>query len=358
MSQALDAEQTLCVQRIWPYLGAHNARFRLKEREYGKVVAFISSRFEEIPGSKDLRMAEILNHLSTTPFSNDTKRSGYLDSLREDIPDTQLEVIEEIAEFTLLAWAPLEIVISPNSNHRPRSVLWDSDASLSSMVQPLFESKLTGNHDAPTGGILEQRFNMHLMVDRYNWTVDWTDNLQEHLSLDLHNKHIKVFEHKIYLYNHLRQEPYNFIVQKAVLEEALRTLNLLFPPDDVKTAEYLEAYGRPFHELGWCGHGDKLLELDNYKYWRKEIATLHGQLSQEPRGIQQIWPSRDSRNFRDVVSFWIAGILAVGLALGFGITSTYYAALGYKMAVAQYDLALAQACSTAGANDSLPQYCS
>ncbi|RYP23214.1 hypothetical protein DL767_008897 [Monosporascus sp. MG133] len=167
---------------------------------------------------------------------------------------------------------------------------------------------------------------------------------------------VKVYEHKICMFNH-----HNFSddcpMPGKVLREALEKLNLLFPPNDPETQRYLHpSVVSLFHELGFCGEGNSS-HLGHYRYWQKSLGQLAGELEEEPYGWRQLLPDKNLGILRESPAFWPTAIVAIVLALGSGITSTCFAAKAYDVAVAQYDLALAQVCSTPGANITLPKYC-
>ncbi|TQV94788.1 hypothetical protein IF1G_06799 [Cordyceps javanica] len=92
-------------------------------------------------------------------------------------------------------------------------------------------------------------------------------------------------------------------------------------------------------------------------YRQRSSALLRDELKKPRRGLRQLAVDADHSNLIDVVTFWVAAIVAISLAIGFGISAFYYAAKSYQMSEAQYNLALAQASATPSANESLPQYC-
>lgn len=140
------------------------------------------------------------------------------------------------------------------------------------------------------------------------------------------------------------------------MTEALDTLNVLFPSDDVATRRYLADEERPFYLLGSCNRED-YRDLAHYRYWRRGLSQLLNVIEEEPSGFRQFMLDREHRNFRDVTTFWLAVVVIIFHTLGFGIVSNVFAARAHQVARMQYNLELAQACSAPGASTSLPQYC-
>ncbi|RYP72904.1 hypothetical protein DL771_003942 [Monosporascus sp. 5C6A] len=111
-------------------------------------------------------------------------------------------------------------------------------------------------------------------------------------------------------------------VPRKVLREALETLNpLFFPPNDPEAQQYQHRQGRPFHELGsavrviaatWAITGTG-----------RSLDQLAGELEKEPYGWRQSIPEKNLGNLRESATVWLTAIVAMVLALGFGITSTY-----------------------------------
>ncbi|KAI0910562.1 hypothetical protein F4823DRAFT_589394 [Ustulina deusta] len=199
------------------------------------------------------------------------------------------------------------------------------------------------------------RLTMSHLIDKYGWAVSWTSDLTEHLTVNSRTKVVKMYEHKICLLHHFEFGHECPIPQEAI-KEALDTLNLLFPSEDVPTQRYLEDEGRPFHLLGSCNREDHR-DLAHYRYWHKGLGRLLSVIDEEPPGLQQFMLDREHRNFREVTTFWLAVVVIIFLTLGFGIISTVFAAKTYQVALMQYNLELAQACSMPGATASLSRYC-
>lgn len=240
------------------------------------------------------------------------------------------------------------------------SLVWHEDVSLRSLMESHFTStplsKAT-SIGSPRVEAVNPMFTMVHLVNYYGFRIYWTSNLAEHLSISWKFKILSIYEHKICLWNHIfcsEDTP----VPGPIYEEALDTLNLLFPFDDAGTKSLLQKEGVNFYSLGLCGR-DRVLDLNKYRHWRAPLKRLVELQSQPPSGLSQLRWNKDGRNALQFATFWIATTVAVLTIVSFvfGILSTIYAKKGYDIAVLQYQLALAQACAAEGAALQLPGFC-
>ncbi|RYP47018.1 hypothetical protein DL768_006878 [Monosporascus sp. mg162] len=208
-----------------------------------------------------------------------------------------------------------------------------------------------------TGTPLEinNRFSMVYLMKNYRWRVLRTNSVIDHLLVDLANKMVKVYKHKICRFNQ-RNFSDDCPIPRKVLREALETRSLLFPPNDPETQQYLHRQDRPFHKLGFCGEGNSS-RLGHYRYWQNSLGQLAGELERETYGWRQLLPDKNLGNLSESATFWLTTIVAIVLALGSDATSTCVAGKAYNVALAQHDLALAQVCFAPGANITLPKHC-
>lgn len=148
------------------------------------------------------------------------------------------------------------------------------------------------------------------------------------------------------------------VLPLPLVEEAIDTLNLLFPFGKKSTKTFLRRHGKSFHGLGKCGRALQY-DIERYQYWRKEIGDLAEVLSQRPRGRAQFILNRDGTNTLEFWTFWTAFLFGILGTIGAttGLYSAVYAKRAFDVGVWQYQLALAQACSALNATDVLPGFC-
>jgi hypothetical protein len=114
--------------------------------------------------------------------------------------------------------------------------------SLEEVVRKQFSESET---EIPGGRLrlqVDPTLTVAYLAENCNLHVEWTSNLAERLHLVRKTRTVKVYQHKICLHNHILQaaasdrEP---LIPLAVLEEAIDTLNLLFPIRDAITKAFL-----------------------------------------------------------------------------------------------------------------------
>ncbi|KAH6691749.1 hypothetical protein F5X68DRAFT_229593 [Plectosphaerella plurivora] len=235
------------------------------------------------------------------------------------------------------------------------------DTQLKSAVTTRLAQRL-GSTRNDYSGRLDSELTASSLVRYHDVKIVWTSILEDHLSFDRNKRILKIFEHKIWARNYLRDTERS-VVPADVLQEVIRTLNLLFPSFKESTKSLLEAHGRleTIYGLGYCGHRGSL-ELADYKYWRAELEELQNLLNEQPRGLKQFWrPDREGRNLMVLALFWISGVMVFILTVVssvFGAMSVAYARVQIRQANDAFDLAVAQACADPDIGKNLPQYCS
>jgi hypothetical protein len=162
---------------------------------------------------------------------------------------------------------------------------------------------------------------------------------------------LSIYQHKICLINH-RKEPEPTIIPAEILDEAIRTLDLLFPFGDTKTEALLEQEkvqlwtNSPFES-------HRATNLNEFTYWRSNLAQLSSLFSGPPETVIQTL--FDTRNISHFATLWVAIFGVFFLTIIFGVLSTVYSIKQYRVAVKSYELALVQACQQT--STSFPGFC-
>lgn len=291
------------------------------------------------------------------------------------------DVVWRCVELAVRLWATLNIRVPANTSCSPTSratpavfpgqvsYLWVDDGPLQAFIVRNFETRaqrgiqVTPSSLAPR---LEPKCTMAYLSQAYDFHPHWTSNLADHLNIDTDSRTVTIYEHKIFLWNHLKstrpRDPRSAppILPQPVLAEAIDTLNLLFPFGDEATEAFLrrEGKGASIYGLGNCTRG-RQLEVSGYEFWRGGVEGIAAVLSQPPRGRAQFLLDGEGTNSREVWTFWTAiafGALAV-IGVATGVYSAVYARKAFDVGVMQYQLALAQACAAGNASDELPDFC-
>ncbi|KAI0012634.1 hypothetical protein F4779DRAFT_16292 [Xylariaceae sp. FL0662B] len=347
-------------RHVWPYLTKED----FLHHNYSSVFEYFMANGRIAPTRRNsldsvgiTEIISIVGHLTTV---NDA-----LSSRENAIICARLKLPDSLPETTVLGCLNIALRMILTLNIRPISHLkdhslsatpstiidWRPDLSLHDSIEAHF---IENNRfiTSMTTGRIDPAISLPYICTYRGFRVFWTSNLAEHLSISWKSRIITVYEHKIFLWNHLGDAK-RTVIPRPILEEAIDTLNLLFPLNDSLTSTYLAQNGKTFLGLGYCTRPrDLSLDLAKFNFWRDRIADLVEIMNEEPRGLKQLALERDGRNMLPFATFWVAIAVAVLtiLSLPFAIVSMRYTIL-------QYDLALAQACSDPDRQNFLPQYC-
>ncbi|KAI1367037.1 hypothetical protein F5Y08DRAFT_102768 [Xylaria arbuscula] len=347
-----DEHARIC-HSIWPNLTKEDYR----QSTYGGIRRYFESQirdFSNRENGNDCAVILPLIRVFTSKEETFCSRSNFIAAARTQLPSSSSEAtIVSYGERALRMMFGLDVRVGykRESGLRYGSYIidWEDGASLSEAIEKHFTSD---NRHVVTGRI-DPALTLAYLCTYRGFKVFWTSNISEHLNISWKSKIVTIYEHKLFLWNHLRNSG-DPIVPRPILEEAIDTLNLLFPLNDHLTKKFLSQNGKDFQGLGYCSRPrDTCLDIGNYNIWRDRIAELVEVMNEEPKGFKQLALEKDGRNFLPFVTFWVAiavAFLAV-LNLPFAIISMNYT-------IKQYELALAQACSEPNARDTLPKYCS
>jgi hypothetical protein len=217
---------------------------------------------------------------------------------------------------------------------------WQNNQTLEALVVSQFSQRRTrmATEDFP----LDDSFTAVNIKKICRLYIRWTDNLIDHLQLkgSRGQRTLSVYRHKICLVNHLK-DPSLVGFSSDILEEAIRTFDLLFPFGDSQTAEFLEAEGVHFYTILGCGQ-PRPIDLGEFQYWRNNLVRLWKLLNGPPESLAQTL--FDTRNISQFATLWVAIVGVFSLTIIFGILATVYSIKQYYLAIASYNLALALAC--------------
>ncbi|KAK0641447.1 hypothetical protein B0T16DRAFT_461510 [Cercophora newfieldiana] len=257
-------------------------------------------------------------------------------------------------------WCMIQVQVS-TSQYLPRSdIVWAEDETLSAVVKQYFDWRKAACPPEPSKHI-DTGISAAQLTHYNGVQIMWTSNLAEHLAWNPRSRVLRVFEHKVWVWNNLRH-PEHAVIPADVLNELMCTLNLLFPLYDAPTRSLLEKHDMigSFYGLGYCGK-DRSFEWNTYRYWRKEIQGLNELLSEPPRGMSQFWkPDRDRRNLLSLALFWLSGVMVLVLTIigsVCGILSVQYSKEQTRLSALQWEFSLALACRDPDTRRDFPEFC-
>lgn len=254
----------------------------------------------------------------------------------------------------------LTVDVSSFKSWRPGLLSWKPTETLSEVIQAHFKNLqheqpfLTPAADYQVDSNLTAKF----LVKYRGYNITWTDNLAAHLTIDWEYRTITIYEHKIYLDNHLKYPTSSLPIPGAVLEEAIDTLNLLFPFQVDSVKHFLAKHKKPFYGLGSCGRPRKL-NISDYCYWRSRISDLSHIVAGPPVGLQQLRLHNKGENLLQFATFWTA--IAVGTftvaSITIGLAALVYGMKQYELGLKQYQVSVYQLCLDPEAERRFPDLC-
>ncbi|KAH9866166.1 hypothetical protein J1614_008731 [Plenodomus biglobosus] len=255
------------------------------------------------------------------------------------IPEHVVRSLELAARLWLgINIASKSLSVGPNYPRDSR-IEWPADRTLAEVISNQFSNKPCWA--AIDEFALDESFTAVNLRNICRLHIQWTHNLADHLRLKGLRGHrsLYIYRHKILLVNHLK-DPNPTVIESTVLDEAIRTLDLLFPFGDSKTAEFLEAEGMHFYSIS--SGSPRPYDLGDFVHWRNNLAQLLRLLHGPPETVTQTLT--DTRNISQFATLWVAIFGVFALTIVFGILATVYSIKSYHVALDSYDLALTAAC--------------
>jgi hypothetical protein len=355
---ASEGEKISALQKLWPGIEKQQYQddqwtrfFQYMDLELAKL-RDNRSLFSIADRSEVLQLIEILRLNESHPKETLSK----MVVPRESKDQAELGAIHRSLELAARLWLTINVdsfqLTSYLAYIQSKSISWQDGDSLGGTISAYFKPKPVPTREGRIRPIL----TMAYLEARHGFQVRWTHNLAEHLTIDWRCRTVTVYEHLICLWNHLESGGLQVIPRK-ILEEAIDTLNLLFPSESKETQDYLRKHGRTFWKLGYC-KGKRALEVCRYFYWRDNVQQLMDVIEEPTTGFQQFRLDKDRKNMLEFATFWTAAVVAflTVLSIVFGTVATVYTIKQYTIAAATYNLQLAQTCATQGTF--LSQYCS
>ncbi|KAF3808934.1 hypothetical protein GCG54_00011126 [Colletotrichum gloeosporioides] len=238
---------------------------------------------------------------------------------------------------------------------------WQTHTALNDILAAGFS---VDQNSAHCTGVIPPHLTISYLVMHHGYNVNWTSCLHQHLNISPEHRVISIFQHKIWLSAHSGIESQCFL-PPTVIDEALDTLNLLFPLHDAGTKSFLDKQRQTFHNLILCRRTLKS-NLSDYEHWGEQMQQLIRILDEPPVGFRQFLPRRDRPNLIESANFWIAGFVAflAVISFVFGLIAVVYSKQSVEIAKEsleltklQYLLSMAQACSDPNEARLLPTFC-
>lgn len=180
---------------------------------------------------------------------------------------------------------------------------------------------------------LENHFTAVNMYQSNGLRVEWTNCLVDHLSVDLEHRKVRIYYLKQCLHDHMNGRGLvlgvnGSILPKRLLLETIWTLNLLFPPDDRRTTDFLDDQKPPKRFYSEDPHEEKrYLDLNVYTYWRQRLLELRKISKMRSETITQYLHQQNPGERLNLIMTVTAGFI---LALIFGLITSITAIISTK----------------------------
>lgn len=352
------------VKMLWPGISPE----QYKPKDYTRVLEHINTilaTVDRTPNApRPITSDDIIWIIGEVRRLRNVDKAGVVRQIKEKLShkNPSDDAVSRSVDVAASLWVTVTMATQSSEAVAPlRGVIqWDNNQTLAVQLSSGFQTSASTTPAKDAN--LRVELTMATLVSSHDFILDWTSNIAEHLSLNeqpgSRHRVLTVYEHKICLRNHLQFIDETALPQ-SILEEALDTLNLLFPDGHRPTKSLLLEHKKTFYDLATCGRA-RNLDLNKYHYWRGQIEMLNNVLGEVPMGSHQFALEKNGKNALQFATFWIA--IAVGLLtiISFvtGVISAVYAQKAYEVALLQYRLSLAQACSVSDAATQLSSFCS
>lgn len=339
LQSSSELEKFDLVRRIWP--SSHLSVDDFDSEAYINFFQYLGDELEPLYHHQFQFAAETFESTSDLIYTLSDNRSQSLSALLELTGKRFLNVDEAALQRSIELSVRLWLTINVNSatlsvgpiNGYECPVDWPRDDSLENLIHRQF-LKAPDQLNSNVKSRIDPAFTAAYLINICGLRIRWTNTFSDHLRFDRKGQTLAVYKHKICLFNHLKAKG-SCPIPSEVLEEALDTLNLLFPFGDSSTKQLLsrQILGG-FYSLGNCNR-DRTLDLTRYKYWREELSDLIEAFNEPPKSWRQLLI--DSRNMKDWATFWI-GVMVLLLTLvsiPCNIIQTIYTVKAYNVALQQ-----------------------
>jgi hypothetical protein len=346
-TSSLKPERKLAIiNTFWPDLNLQERHYI--EEDYATIFEFWGKTLQSLhPHALKFATQDwdgLLSIVASLRANRTVAKRAIIRDIKKVYLNTSDAAITRSIDLAARLWVGMNICSKSLSvgprNPRDWRIEWQDDQSLNQIIADQFpqRQKKTAFIDIT----FDDSFTAANLKNICRLRIRWTDNLRDHLKLEgpRGQRCLSIYRHKLYLVNHrIGLEP--TIIPADILDEAIRTLDLLFPFGDPKTEALLEGEKVKFWTISPY-ESPRATELDEFKYWRNNLVQLATLFNGPPETVMQTL--FDTRNISQFATLWVAIFGVFFLTIMFGVLSTVYSIKQYRVAVKSYELSLAQAC--------------
>ncbi|KAJ4377208.1 hypothetical protein N0V83_000031 [Neocucurbitaria cava] len=344
------------INTFWPHLKLDEEAYIQEDYSdlFEHIGRVLSSLHQHETKFDDKFLDSLLATLTELTAHRISTKEALVTKIKSKYSDARDDAVARSVELTARLWLGVHVSSRQLSvgpiNPRDTRIEWPNDQPLDQIVAAQFRQRFLRAVDDEYS--LDDSFTVVNLKAICRIHIRWTDNLVDHLKLEGPRGHriLSIYRHKICLVNHLKG-PDPTVIERGVLDEAIRTLDLLFPFGDLKTAEFLKAERVHFHSMP-PSEFSQPINLAEFTYWRNNLSQLLRLLNGPPETIAQTL--LDRRNLSQFATLWVAIFGVFFLTILFGILATVYSIKQYRIAVRSYELALVLACRE---DPTIPGFC-
>jgi hypothetical protein len=276
----------------------------------------------------------IIEQLSANPSWTYTDT---LTKISEDYPGVPLKSVRRSIELAVRLWLTLdihsaEIRVGPESIDR-FPIDWNLSLTLAQLLENQFKRR-TITHSKDNFPRFDRKLTATYLVKTCGIRVQWSDNIATHLDFDLEGLVLTIYRQKASLISQIGSSQ-KIPIPKKMLEEALGTLDLLFPFGNTATKSLLFEKGQPsLYTLGASKtHVD--LDLAHYEYYGDKLEQLLEAFDKTTQTWRQL--AFDRRNKLEWSAFWVTIMVALLtiISIPCNIIQATYSVMAYQAALSQ-----------------------
>lgn len=338
---------------------------------YRILIECVVSTFNDLYNRFGIPTTQSTAALATLIKERTSTRSVVATTVQQHFTNAKITEAPRRAFLSILRlWTMLDVQLEA-PRYSPGIPVWLENEGITDATKRFFDQQVQSEEAQGLPLTIDEALTAANLVQNYRIKIVPTDNLAEHLTIDSTRKRrtLKVFEHKVWVLNHLTF-PDTSPIPFDVLEELMGTFSLLFPNFDRATESLLEGLdmAESFYALGTCAR-DRSLEWSDYKYWRKAVLQLNNVLVNEaPQGARQLLrvDNKDKNSLLNLILFWVSGMVAVlaivstvcgAWAVNLAIRALDVSVQSMDISIRGLDLSIAQACMDPDVAAKLPQFC-
>lgn len=347
------------LHRIWPRLNLTESS--IQTESYKVFTAHFHEQFQLIENEPSIFAAQTPKEtIDLLPKLRQDWRSKtkqeVVEELKPQFPNASEDAIISSLDLAVGVWLTLAMKSLPTSlenMEEPSAVVdWKTDTTIENCLTKQFQKAETPVREGKLKYTRKLRLTVANLTRLADVNIDWTNNLADHLEFDRSTRTLKIYQHKLCLFNHLNHAKKELpFIPLALIEETIDTLNFLFPIGDTPTTNLLVNHNQVFNSLGTCGR--LVSDHTRYAYWGERLQELADILTEPPESLKHFRSGRAT--IMDSINLWnflIAAFVLILTTLNI-VFGTFAAVYGYK----QYRIAQIQFCMQANGSAIPPGIC-